>query len=344
MMRALDILAVARVEPAVVEQCSLLGRMMPACYHHLYDPAGAFSRPETVRRGVTTMWSRPYLAAEAEADVRGSDLAAEAAGLVAERWRGSVGTVLHAQCALDQQILGSTPLRVRNTLFPAAREVHALGQLGTAGLATALALMRDFGSDDPARPLAAISAADKWIAPFYRKLGDVVFDDGAAACIVGPAGFGVRPPATVHEIVFANGAPLANLFRASAGDTAAFLCERATAAIAKLQVPPRDARLAGDILEGDLAARIAEVAGLPILAGPAGHAAHGSSAGVLRAIAQGVAAAAAAGRTLPLVVWTASLSGNAAALRVDCHPDADPIAGGWSAQGRAFSTQERMPA
>lgn len=322
----------------VGRHASLLGTALTSAYHHLYDEAGMFSRPPGVRRGVTRMFSPEYEAPIAAAkDERSTDLASRAvAGLMhgLEGGACSVDSILHTQCTLDRQILGSSCLRIQHDHFPTAGSALTIGQLGTAALPTMLRLAGSKLRANPAEWIS-LSASDLWIAPFYRRIPDVVtYGDGAAACLLSVAQKAVRPVASVlctttgyrrfpADLWGAPSAVLAAELKAAAVDC----IERALAQ--EPWIERRQLMVAGDVYAGDVAAQVAAAVGIENLPVPTPADAHLSSSSLLASIAAIVEATALSGRDRYGVVWTASLCGHAGAVLIKAHADAVRTECGW---------------
>lgn len=331
--------AVATLLPRQKSHSNLLGTVLPAAYRHLYDPAGRRSRPPTVRRGSTMLYSAPYRAPSAEDDTRTTDLACDAVGRMlaaAPQAAERVQAVLHAQCTLDQQILGSTCLRIEHAHFRKAHAATTIGQLGTAGLPTVLRLAALALQETAGDALVCVSASDKWVAPFFRRVpGLVTYGDAAGACLVGAGGQVARPVAVI-EAVQTSCRPLRHdLWTAPAEQQREAMLAHAAHTIACLldSAAPQDRDallLAGDGYGDDFSRRLAEATGIggARLTGPCPEC-HLSSAAPLFALHEAIEAAVRAGRWLSAVVWTASPAGHAGALLVRCAPDARAIPGGW---------------
>ncbi len=333
-MIALDVITLATVMAPSVLHRSRLGAADANTYHHLYEPAGAFSRPTSVARGVTRQWCEPYNAPAAAAGVRISDLAVAAAHAAAAPFGRApldVTDVLHAQCTLDEQILSSVCLRVKSEVFARARDSVAIGQAGTTGAAVALGLAATIIGPDAA---VAITSADKWIAPFFRKRGDVPMADAAACCIVGRHPRPIARIVALHNLV---GAPLDDFW---AADGAAFDRHTTGLAIAAIEglrqrigSLPADARIAGDARTSATDETVSNRVAIRPLDAPieGRRGIHLGSAALIAALDDGVAVAVARGVKIPLVLWTACPSGHAAAALVLCRPDARATTHGWSA-------------
>lgn len=327
---ALDILSVATAVPPRRTHKSRLGAPSSGLYHHLYEPAGTFSRPEGIPRGVLTKWSAPYDAPAAEEGQRCSDLALEAATAAAGDRAATVGPIFHVQCTLDQQIVGSAALRLQHDLFSSATETMGLGQTGTAGVPTALRLAA-------ATPLAggraiAVVAADKWIAPHYRRKAETPHGDAAGCCLLGRDA--ERPVARLLDVHTVVAPPLADFWAADAATVedhlAALVGPCIGALLARADAPTGPRAIVGDAPSSSLAARVAAAAGLPALPPRPGDDVHLGSAALLHAICRGVGQAVETGTPVELVAWTACASGNAGALLLRCDPGAVATLNGWT--------------
>jgi hypothetical protein len=321
--------------PPVRATASLLGAPISTAYVPLYAKAGAHSRPHTVRRGVMSLASPPYEAPIAAATESGEDAASAIVGELVSEDRATaerVGSIVHVQCTLNQQVLGSTCLRLVHEHFKPRTQALAIGQLGTAGVPTALALQARAGNGDA----ACISTSDKWVAPFYRRIpGVVTYGDAAAACLVAHDGCRGSAIAVIEQVVTACRPSGLDPWVSPAEMQLGHLHDHARDCIETLlqHVPPveqRDLRLAGDEYADGLGGRIAETVGLAMLqrSFPAG--VHLASVSPLAAIADGIAAAQRDAKPCRLAIWTAGVAGHAAALLVTCYPTARRIANGWA--------------
>jgi len=326
----LDVLSVATVVPPRRTHKSRLGAPSSGLYHHLYEPAGNFSRPDGIPRGVLTKWSAPYEAPAAEEGQRCSDLALEAATAAAGDRAGTVASTFHVQCTLDQQIVGSAALRLQHDLFRTAAETMGVGQTGTAGVPTALRLAA-------ATPLArgraiAVVAADKWIAPHYRRKAETPHGDAAGCCLLGRDA--ERPVARllgVHTLV---APPLAGFWHAGAAAVedhlAAIGATCVDALLARAGAPAAPRVIVGDAPASALAERVAAAAGLPASPPRPGDDVHLGSAALVHAVCRGVEQAVETGAPVELVAWTACPSGNAGAVLLRCDPGAVATLNGWT--------------
>jgi hypothetical protein len=324
---------------------NLLGTLVPAAYRHLYDPAGSRSRPPTVRRGSTMIYSPTYSAQSASEDERSADLASQVVGwmLAGANLRAEcVKAVLHTQCTLDQQILGSTCLRIEHDHFGDLRAA-TFGQLGTAGLPTVFKLAALALEEAASDALVCVSACDKWIAPFFRRMpGLVTYGDAAAACLVGAAQHSVKPLAVIEAIHTSCQAPAHDLWTAPADEQREALLTHATSVVrCLLDQAPHDRNtllLAGDGYGEDFSRRLAEATRIREARLPSSCADnHLSSAAPLFTIQALIEAAVREARSLRAVVWTATAAGHAGALLVRCAPDARAFAHGWTSAGTSSS-------
>lgn len=320
----LAVAAIATCLPPESTHDSLLGAVIPHTYGHLYDPAGNHARPPTVRRGTLRKYSAPYSTPTAAPGTRTSDMASHAVAAALAQLPGDappVDTVFHTHCTLDQQILGSACLRIEHDHMPRAVHRMSVGQLGTAGVPTALRL-----AASASRALACVSASDKWIAPMVRRVpGVVAYADAAASCLVGAPGHVASPLAWIDAIETMCMPPAHSLWEAPPEVQHAFLAELAGAAIDALLarhpwLPRAELALAGDAYGAGFAASLQARCRLggPCLDTP-GADVHMASASPLFALARVAGAPGMAGRRA--IVWTASTAGHAGAMLV-CVPPA----------------------
>lgn len=349
------LMALAVDVPQASTHQNLLGTVASQTYKHLFDEAGAFSRPSTVRRGITRMHTDSYQAPALPAETRNSTHASQLVGQLAQalpKAMAQVGTILHTQCTLDQQILGSTCLRLQQEHARQAHLTQTIGQNGTAGIGMALQLARVLSqsSDGASDELMLISASDKWMAPFYRRVPDVVtYGDAAAACLIqaAPASTGLQDGAlaVIEDIVWSE-APLHEEPWAEPAEVVqARLVEWAASQVHSLMAALPEAQRGQAILMGDaysraLSEQVAQQSGWSgelRLASDAGRSTgvHLSSASPLVALADLMEVATQRGHDIDAVIWTASLSGHAAAMRVRCSANARRIPQGWVSVGLA---------
>jgi hypothetical protein len=308
---------------------SLLGTVSHAAYDHLFVAAGAHSRPPTVKRGATFLRSEEYRAPAAPVEERTSDLASRVVGQLlggASTAAPHVRTVLHTQCTLDQQILGSSCLRVEHDHFSPTHSSLTIGQLGTAGVPTVLRL----ASMAVARGgLACVSACDKWMAPFYRRVpGLVTYGDAAAACLVGGPE-AVREPVAVIEAVATSCRPTArDLWTAPAAEQAEAVFQNARSCLAALLAEVPDLHRCALALGGDgygrpMQQRLAQTFGIrgELLEGPCPDV-HLSTASPLVALRAAIGLASARRQPLRARISTASPPGHAPAFLARCQPRA----------------------
>jgi hypothetical protein len=334
----LDLRALDLHLPPPAAHTSLLGAKEPFAYTHLFDKAGRRSRPPTVARGSMDLPCAAFDAPTFAALDRSTDMASLVVGrMLAARpvLAEQVGTILHTQCTLDQQMLASTCLRLRCDHLPAAPRYATIGQLGTAGLPTALRLAACPPlAEAAARPLTCVSASDKWIAPFVQKFPCLTFGDAAAACLVAPGGQSSYAIAHVLDMELATRPLTHDLWTAPAAMQEDFLfaAVRDCAESVLRRSDFRRARLVliGDSMTAPLAFRLADCLGLATL--PPAANVHLSSASPLFSIGAAMHAAAEREQIVDALIWTASPGGQAAAMLVRCRPDAVRTATGWMAR------------
>jgi hypothetical protein len=336
----LDLHALDLYRPPAAAHSSRLGAKEPYVNTHLFDKAGAWSRPPTVARGVMAVACDAFDVPTAAAAERSTDMASLVVGRMLAGQRGQsarVGAILHAQCTLDQQKLGSTPLRLRHDHLPDVPRYATIGQLGTAGLPTALRLaacppLPGGGAD---RPLTCVSAADKWLAPFVQHFpGLLSYADAAAACLAAPSGGHAYAIAHVLDMEISTRPLPYDLWTAPAQAQEEFIFAHVQdcAERVRRRADFRRAglRLIGDCMAAPLGERLAGSLGMARLADAAP--CHLSSASALFSIGTAIEAAAAREQILDALVWTASLGGQAAAMLVRCRPDAVRTQTGWTAR------------
>jgi len=335
----LDLYALDLHRPPDATHSSMLGASHPFTYKHLFDRAGRRSRPPGVARGQMSIQCAAFDAPAAAAEERTTDMASLVVGRMLAGHPaqvGRVGTILHAQCTLDQQMLSSTCLRLRHDHLPDVPRYATIGQLGTAGVATALRLAACTPHPDSTnRPLTCISASDKWIAPFVKNFPDLLtFGDAAAACLAAPSGGRAYAIAHVLDMeLLARPLPY-DLWTAPASVQEDFIFagvqECAERVRRRSDFRRADLRLIGDAMIAPLGERLAGSLGMARLADAAPT--HLSSASALFSIGAAIEAAAAREQIIDALVWTASLSGQAAAMLVRCRPDALRTPTGWTAR------------
>jgi hypothetical protein len=307
--------------PPPAEHDTLLGSVEPQVYGHLFEPAGVHSRPPTVRRGVKRIACAPYAVPTAAVGERSTDLASRAAAQLDGGEARRVRTLLHAQCTLDQQIVGSACLRVQYEQFPATLGSAAVGQLGTAAVPTAMRLAALSLAADP-QGLACVSAADKWLAPMVRKVPELVtYGDAAAACLLGAPDAVVRPLAFIDEVHTVARPTAAALWEDSAADQSRDVLALAKDAVQGLLARhpglARDAiMLAGDGYGEAFDAALRQCCDIRGAAPGGAPAWHLSSAAPLFALGRVIDALRGAGGPRHAVVWSASAAGFAGAMLV----------------------------
>jgi len=334
-MLSLDISAIALEVPNIAVQKSKLGTMMPRAYSHLFDPAGDFSRPPTVRRGVTTMWSPAYDARVAKNEVRASDLASIAATSLSKELPDQaqrVAATIHTQCTLDQQILGSNCMRIGQECFDRASEVVTVGQMGTAGLPTALRLIESYSTE--AGTLFAITAADKWIAPFYRRFGDLTYSDCGGCVLIGHDL--EQPLATISNISTLVRPSLEDPWNACSGQVNSFLENLAVDSILELlkessNIDTNEVFILGDECGSTVHKKVSQRTGLSNLTSQTDseEQTHSSSASLLVSLNSAIDYAEKNQKEITVAIWTASLSGHSGAILVKCFPSSQQIKHDW---------------
>lgn len=337
--------------PPMATSYSKLGTVVRSTYGHLYEAAGEQSRPPSVRRGVTRMGCAAYEAPTAQPHERSTDMASAVVGklLASSDTDGApVHTVLHTQCTLDQQILASGCLRVQHDHFPQAAGAMTLGQLGTAGVATALQLALIQLAHAPTQRLC-ISAADKWIAPFYRRFDAVTtYGDAAGACLVQRSD-AVEGIAEIIDLSISVNAPEEDIWSMPAERVRAWLASAVSTDIERVVagLPLKQRRRVALIGDGYddrlLEALCARLSWSPSLLHQPVGGVHLSSASPLVSLSRAIEAANSAGRDEQAVIWTASLSGHTAALLVRCMARAVATEGGWTTRSdtSSFSVNTR---
>lgn len=336
------IYALATHLPASRPHKSLLGTVLRSAYNHLFQPAGNFSRPSIVRRGVTSLASPVYEVATAEDQERTADLASLAVGKLLAAFpqsKDAVSAIFHNQCTLDQQIMGSSCLRIQDDHFGQAELAMMIGQLGTAGIPTVfrLALL----SFKPGR-LTCISACDKWIAPFVRSVpGVLTYGDASAACLAGKMEAGSVPIAVIENIVTSCIPLRGDLWSMSVAVQRQYLLDHVQNVIEALLSQHPDLRrdelvLIGDGYGSDFAAELSAalcVASVPNFCPDI----HLSSASPLFALSKAIGLAAERDRSQLSVIWTISQSGHAAAMLLRACVGAVEENGAWLARGMSAS-------
>lgn len=162
-------------------------------YRHLDTSAGMLSAPPSQAARAAQGYAvdadlspTPYATAHRSVDIA-EEACAELVRVIGVVRAAAVRNLLHCQATLDQQPLVSTCLRIGLARFPAVAKMLSLGQLGTAGVPTALVLAKShlragLGS-------TVVTAADKWLHPFDRQYGSLVtYSDAAGALLVDAAG------------------------------------------------------------------------------------------------------------------------------------------------------------
>ncbi|UXI66198.1 hypothetical protein [Tahibacter amnicola] len=234
-----------------------------------------------------------------------------------------VTNLVHCQCTLDQQVLGSTCLRIGFAHFPSVTRAITVGQLGTGGVPTALVLARTnllggLGA-------TVVTAADKWMDPFERRYGDLVtFGDGAGALFVDAHDETRAALAVVHGItthLVPQGRPFWDRPIDSVADE---IIVNVTGAIGTALAQAGWTVDTTDLLVGEnygcgIPERIAAIAGFAdkcLLADRSD--AHASSSAFIDNLMRTLALSAEQNRSLRCAIWSASLSGAIALTLVEC--------------------------
>ena len=326
---SLGIRAIRVDQPEAISQNSLLGESIPSIYRHLYDEAGNKSRPSSVRRGVSFQPTEPYMATSALVELRSCEMATQVADMMTrpiKKLKKQVTTVIHAQCTVDQQILSSTCLRLQNDHFINSQYTLSVGQVGTVGVGSAIELAKHRLRKDEGR-LISISACDKWIAPYIRRYPTLVaYGDAAAACLIGK---GNRQDCIAEVLATSIVAkPLGYEFYSVSPELhRENLINIATQSIKTLMTKVVDQKieidgLIGDCYELPVVKKIADQVHMyekAVL--PEKDVCHASSAEYLLSIVKALRETQCQSRAMNFIIWTASLSGHAAAMLIRCYPD-----------------------
>ena len=333
--------ALATHLPANKRHDSLLGPVIRSAYNHLFHPAGHFSRPSTVRRGVTRLTGPAYELPTAADQERTADLASLAVGKLiaaAPQSKQAVRAIFHNQCTLDQQLVGSGCLRIQDDYFGQAELAMMIGQLGTAGIPTVFRLaLLSLESGQ----LTCISACDKWISPFVRSVpGMVTYGDSSAACLAGAAtDEAVVPIAVIDNIVTACAPPPGDLWSTSATIQRQYLLDQVRNVIGDLlnQCPGLERDNVALIGDGYGTAFAAEL-GAAFSMTPTPSVCpdvHLSSASPLFALSKAIESAVERGHDQLAVIWTVSQAGHAGAMLVRASCAAVENKGVWLAPSMA---------
>lgn len=333
--QSIAIYALATHLPEMSEHNSLLGSVVRSAYNHLYHPAGNFSRPSIVRRGVKRMYSPVYIAPTAGEQERTADLAAIAVGrLMASipQAREVVSAVFHNQCTLDQQIVGSGCLRIQGDYFGKAEQAMMIGQLGTAGIPTVFRLA-SLGLQ-PGQ-LTSISASDKWIAPFVRCVPDMLtYGDASAACLAGAIDANVAAPiAVIENIATRCVPPPGDLWTTPPATQRQYLLDHARITVEALLAQRPELQREQLVLIGDgfscaLAVELSAACGIHSMPNTCS-AVHLSSASPLFALSNAIGLAVERCQEQHAVIWTVSQAGHAGAMLVRANPGALDNGGVW---------------
>jgi hypothetical protein len=288
-------------------------------------------------------WCEEYWAPVAGVAERTSDLASRAVGRALSAAPGAadeVRAILHAQCTLDQQMIASACLRIQTDHFQRASSVLMVGQLGTAGIPATLRLA---AMEVASGGLASVSASDKWMAPFVRRVpGLVTYGDAGGACLIGSLETVAAPVAVIEACATWCRSTTADLWTAPASEQREAVFALAKDCIAHLldQVPDvrrAELLLAGDGYGRDMSDRLVAACGLSPRTVDERYAdVHLSTAAPLWALRSIVAASARRGEAVRAVVWTASPAGHAGAMLVRCDGGAIETPDGWTS--RSYGT------
>ncbi len=317
---------------------NLLAPVVRSANNHLFQPAGRYSRPSIVSRGVTRLAGPAYEAPTAGERERTADLASLAVGKMVAAVplsKDAVRAVFHAQCTLDQQLVGSGCLRIQDDYFSQAKLSMMIGQLGTAGIPTVLKLALMSLS---ASQLTSVSASDKWMAPFVRsRPGMVTYGDASAACLAGATTRASAPIAVVEHIVTSCVPPPGDLWSMAVAVQRELLLSHVHHVIGSLlsrtPEPERDELVSiGDGYGGEFSAEAAAAGPMESVLNACPDV-HLSSASPLFAMARAVGLAVERGREVRALIWTASPAGHAGAMLVRASPDAQQCNGAWVAPG-----------
>ncbi len=312
--------------PPTSVQYSRIGSFYPKTYLTLREPAGWLSRPP--------LWfgddgTDGYRVAVAGRDKHAPDMASDVIAKMLHLIDAdpvTVHTVMHCQATLNEQLLASSCLRIQHDHFSAAEMALTLGQMGTSGFMTGLKLAR-LQLQRHNHGAVALSASDKWVAPFARRFGTVAaFSDAAGCCLLESISESGSYLAEVLEIATAHLLPPTEFWRASDAQRADHLTAAAVMAIRKLIATSGYPLSKLDGIWGepyglDIPLRVRSEMGManqqdePDIAGS-----HESSAAPLASLARAQALATEQQRSTMNVVWSASLSGHAGAILVRCNP------------------------
>jgi hypothetical protein len=330
------IYALATHLPANRPHDNLLGPVLRSANNHLFHPAGKFSRPSIVPRGVTRLTSPVYEAPTAGDQERTADLASLAVGkLLAAipQAKDTVRAVFHSQCTLDQQLVGSGCLRIQDDYFGQAELAMMIGQLGTAGIPTVFRLA---SLSLESGQLTCISACDKWIAPFVRSVpGMLTYGDASAACLAGAMKAGSMPIAVIENIFTSCVPPPGDLWSTSVAVQRQYLLDHVRDVIEALLTQCPDLQRDELVLIGDgygsaFAAELGaawSVEPVPNLCPDI----HLSSASPLFALSKAIGLAVERGQEQRAVIWTVSQAGHAGAMLVRTWSGALGKNGAWLA-------------
>ena len=338
----IGIYALATHLPANKLHNSLLGPVLRSANNHLFHPAGRFSRPSIVPRGVTRLSGPAYEAPTAADQERTADLASLAVGKLLAgipQAKNTVCSIFHSQCTLDQQLVGSGCLRIQNDYFDQAELAMMIGQLGTAGIPTVFRLaLLSLKSGQ----LTCISACDKWIAPFVRSVpGMLTYGDASAACLAGEMNAESVPIAVIEKIVTSCVPPPGDLWSMSVAVLRQYLLDHVQNVIEALLTQCPDLQRDELVLIGDgygsaFAAELASTWSVEPVSNFCPDI-HLSSASPLFALSKAIGLAVERGREQLAVIWTVSQAGHAAAMLARTCSGALGTDGAWLAPNMSES-------
>ncbi len=178
----------------------------------------------------------PALLHIAEPGLTASDLALGAARLLlaslpaaeVRSLQAGIGVIIYCHASANEDVADAIGGRLQYELGLATPLVFCISQnLCSALLAVRLATA--LLQEDPALERALIVSAEKWIHPFVRSFGRAaLFEDGAAAILVEPAG---RPGWQLGEVHLVNAPNAPSPFDSTAPAVMALMVEQAPRAI-----------------------------------------------------------------------------------------------------------------
>lgn len=234
-----------------------------------------------------------------------------------------IAHIVNTQCMSNENILESSCLRIQHELFPLARTALTIDQMGTAGIPTGFTVAKLQLLDGAPEDLVCIAASDKWIPPFSRRFpGMTPLADASASCVVGRIIDGRAPIAIIDsQYVFSQPTP-PDIWSARPEDLQDYIFESVIHAVNGLLQSNRSNiedidYVAGDGVSAELLRRIQSTLRIQQEKLINFQWNFGSSSPLI-AIQKVIEQAHHMRRDLNCVVWTASLSGNAAAMHLKC--------------------------